>query len=131
MSLHILTPKIIFNFPLNFYFLFSRKVGSETLKVYPNYDYLADIQDILLDMDEVSASEILILLGEELMTMHCTGIIERAFRSLGADFQEFLGSLDGVYDVLKIQEVRIFIGLKVLLSKISLLPMILQLKHYK
>lgn len=110
MSLHILTPKIIFNFPLNFYFLFSRKVGSETLKVYPNYDYLADIQDILLDMDEVSASEILILLGEELMTMHCTGIIERAFRSLGADFQEFLGSLDGVYDVLKIQEVRIFIG---------------------
>lgn len=53
---------------------------------------------------ESSASEILILLGEELITTCCTGIIERAFRSLGADLQEFLGALEGVHDVLKLQE---------------------------
>lgn len=78
----------------------------ETLKTYPNYDYLADIQEILLEMDESSASEILVLLGEELVTSCCTGIIERAFRCLGTELQEFLGSLDGVYDVLKFQEVK-------------------------
>lgn len=54
---------------------------------------------------ESSASEILIKLGEELISTSCTKIIERAFRCLGADLQEFLGSLDGVYDVLKLQEV--------------------------
>ncbi|XP_055385098.1 head-specific guanylate cyclase [Condylostylus longicornis] len=80
------------------------KVSPETLKTYPNYDYLSDIQDTLLDMDEDSASEILVLLGEELITSCCNGIIERAFRCLGTDLQEFLGSLDGVYDVLKLQE---------------------------
>jgi len=67
---------------------------------------LADIQELLLKMDEASASEILVLLGEELITCCCTGIIERAFRCLGTDLQEFLGSLDGVYDVLKLQEVN-------------------------
>lgn len=53
---------------------------------------------------ESSASEILILLGEELIATCCTGIVERAFRSLGADLQEFLGALEGVHDVLKLQE---------------------------
>lgn len=46
----------------------------------------------------------MILLGEELITTSCHGIIERAFRCLGADLQEFFESLDGVYDVLKVQE---------------------------
>lgn len=63
-------------------------------------------------MDEASASEILVLLGEELITCCCTGIIERAFRCLGTDLQEFLGSLDGVYDVLKLQEVPTLYYLK-------------------
>lgn len=71
-----------------------------------DYDYLADIQQFLLEMDESSASEILVILGEELITTCCTGIIERAFRCLGTDLQEFLGSLDGVYDVLKLQDVK-------------------------
>lgn len=44
------------------------------------------------------------MLGEELITTCCTGIVERAFRSLGADLQEFLGALEGVHDVLKLQE---------------------------
>lgn len=44
------------------------------------------------------------MLGEELITTCCTGIIERAFRSLGANLQEFLGALEGVHDVLKLQE---------------------------
>lgn len=57
-----------------------------------------------MQMDETSASEILILLGEELIATNCTKIIERTFLCLGADLQEFLGSLDGVYDVLKFQE---------------------------
>lgn len=91
-----------------YYFNCSR-IDVETLKTIPNYDYLADIQDILLEMDESSASEILVLLGEELITSCCTGIIERAFRCLGTELQEFLGSLDGVYDVLKLQEVACYI----------------------
>lgn len=53
---------------------------------------------------ESSASEILILLGEELITTCCTGLILRAFQCLGGDFQEFLGTLDGVHDVLKLQD---------------------------
>lgn len=53
---------------------------------------------------ESSASEILVLLGEELIGTCCSGIVERAFRSLGADLQEFLGALEGVHDVLKLQE---------------------------
>lgn len=53
---------------------------------------------------EASASAILVHLGEELITTCCTGIIERAFRCLGGDLQEFLSSLDGVYDVLKLQD---------------------------
>lgn len=57
-----------------------------------------------LNKTEASASEILVLLGEELITSCCSGIIERAFRCLGGDLQEFLSSLDGVYDVLKLQE---------------------------
>ncbi|XP_016989079.1 head-specific guanylate cyclase [Drosophila rhopaloa] len=80
------------------------KLDPQTFKSCANYDYLADIQELLLKMDEASASEILVLLGEELITCCCTGIIERAFRCLGTDLQEFLGSLDGVYDVLKLQE---------------------------
>lgn len=43
-------------------------------------------------------------MGEELITTCCTGIIEKAFQCLGGDLQEFLSSLDGVYDVLKLQE---------------------------
>lgn len=46
----------------------------------------------------------MVLLGEELITTCCTGIVERAFRSLGVDLQEFLGALEGVHDVLKLQE---------------------------
>ncbi|XP_039490061.1 head-specific guanylate cyclase [Drosophila santomea] len=80
------------------------KLDPQVFKSCANYDYLADIQELLLKMDEASASEILVLLGEELITCCCTGIIERAFRCLGTDLQEFLGSLDGVYDVLKLQE---------------------------
>lgn len=76
----------------------------ETFKTHPNYDYLGDIQEILLRMDEASASEILVLLGEELIKTCCTGIIARAFKSLGSDLQDFLGALDGVHDVLKLQD---------------------------
>lgn len=97
--------------------------------MYPKYDYLGDIQDSLLELDgtndhipgtfnythsqipsicfrirpETSANAILVRLGEELITTCCHGIIERAFRCLGGDLQEFLSSLDGVYDVLKLQ----------------------------
>lgn len=44
------------------------------------------------------------LLGEELIATCCTGIVETAFRSLGENLQEFLGALEGVHDVLKLQE---------------------------
>uniref|UniRef100_A0A1B0DMC0 guanylate cyclase n=1 Tax=Phlebotomus papatasi TaxID=29031 RepID=A0A1B0DMC0_PHLPP len=83
------------------------KIDSDSFSMYPNYDYLADIQDSIVGMDEAAASEILILIGEELIDTCCVGIIERAFRCLGGDLQEFLGSLDGVHDVLKLQEANI------------------------
>lgn len=44
------------------------------------------------------------MLGDELINTCCHGLTERAFRCLGGTFQEFLNSLDGVYDVLKLQE---------------------------
>lgn len=53
---------------------------------------------------ESCASEILVLLGEELITTCCVGVIERSFRCLGANLHEFLGALEGVHDVLKLQE---------------------------
>lgn len=53
---------------------------------------------------EAGTSEIMIQLGKELITTSCIGMIEDAFQCLGADVQEFLCSLDGVYDVLKLQE---------------------------
>lgn len=53
---------------------------------------------------ETSASAILVHLGEELISSCCTGIVERAFQCLGGDLQEFLSSLDGVYDVLKLKD---------------------------
>ncbi|XP_052862642.1 head-specific guanylate cyclase isoform X1 [Anopheles cruzii] len=80
------------------------KCERESLSVYPHYDYLADIQDKLGRTHEDAVSDILVCLGEELIHTGCVGIIERAFKCLGSDLQEFLGSLDGVYDVLKLQE---------------------------
>ncbi|GAB0094847.1 Head-specific guanylate cyclase [Sergentomyia squamirostris] len=76
----------------------------DSYSMYPNYDYLADIQDSIVAMNESAVSEILTLIGEELIEINCSGIVERAFRCLGGDLQEFLGSLDGVHDVLKLQE---------------------------
>lgn len=43
-------------------------------------------------------------MGEELYTTCCTALNERAFRCLGGDLEEFLKSLDGVYDVLKLRD---------------------------
>ncbi|KXJ79976.1 hypothetical protein RP20_CCG026898 [Aedes albopictus] len=80
------------------------RTDRNALHIYPHYDYLADVQDNLNRIDESSASEILVLLGNELIHTACVGIIERAFKCLGSNLQEFLGSLDGVYDVLKLQE---------------------------
>lgn len=57
-----------------------------------------------MEFDEATAVEILILLGEELANVSCVGIIERSFRCLGNTLQELIASLDGVYDVLKLQE---------------------------
>lgn len=71
---------------------------------YPNYDYLADIEDFLIEMDEESARDILDLIGQELIALNFSGLMERAFRCLGTDLQEFLESLNSVYDVLKLQD---------------------------
>lgn len=80
------------------------KNEKSNITTFPHYDYLADIQDAIQQYDEATAVDILILLGEELINTCCHGIVERAFRCLGGNLQEFLGSLDGVYDVLKLQE---------------------------
>jgi guanylate cyclase soluble subunit alpha len=74
------------------------------VSTYPHYDYLADIQDSLMEFDEATAIDILILLGEELINTSCHGIVEKAFRCLGGSLPELIASLDGVYDVLKLQE---------------------------
>ncbi|CRK91657.1 CLUMA_CG005307, isoform A [Clunio marinus] len=83
-----------------------RKFGGDraNISTYPHYDYLADIQDSLMEFDEATAIDILILLGEELVNTSCHGIIEKAFRCLGGNLPELIASLDGVYDVLKLQE---------------------------
>uniref|UniRef100_A0A336MPC9 guanylate cyclase n=1 Tax=Culicoides sonorensis TaxID=179676 RepID=A0A336MPC9_CULSO len=83
-----------------------QKIKSEkdVMSIYPHYDFLADIQETLLQYDEASSTDILIQLGKELISVSCVGLIKSAFQCLGADLQEFLGSLDGVYDVLKLQE---------------------------
>lgn len=57
-----------------------------------------------MGFDEATAIGILILLGEELVNTSCHGIIEKAFRSLGGCLTDLIASLDGVYDVLKLQE---------------------------
>ncbi|XP_055616561.1 head-specific guanylate cyclase [Toxorhynchites rutilus septentrionalis] len=80
------------------------KSDCNSLSIYPHYDYLADVQDSLNQIDETASCDILVLLGEELIHTSCVGLIERAFKCLGSNLQEFLGSLDGVYDVLKLQE---------------------------
>lgn len=58
----------------------------------------------LSTLTEAASTDILIQLGKELISVSCVGLIKSAFQCLGADLQEFLGSLDGVYDVLKLQE---------------------------
>lgn len=99
------------------------KSDKDMMSIYPHYDFLADIQETLLQHDgkfcpisgvshskachsftEVASAEILMQLGKELISVSCVGLIKSAFQCLGADLQEFLGSLDGVYDVLKMQE---------------------------
>ncbi|XP_055679218.1 head-specific guanylate cyclase [Lutzomyia longipalpis] len=87
--------------------LINLKIDTDSFSMFPNYDYLADIQDTLMAMDESAACEIVSLIGEELIETCCVGIIERAFKCLGGNLQEFLGSLDGVHDVLKLQEADI------------------------
>lgn len=89
------------NFHLHFFIIRSDK---SNVSSFPHYDYLADIQDSLKTFDEENAIDILILLGEELAETSCHGIIERAFKSLGGNMKELISSLDGVYDVLKLQE---------------------------
>lgn len=71
---------------------------------YPNYDYLAEVEEILYDMEEKTTHAILKLIGQELVAMNFNGLMERAFRCLGTDLQELLESLNSVYDVLKLQD---------------------------
>lgn len=98
------------------------KADSNHLSIYPHYDYLADVEETLLKIYgklsdsnnfssfnklfilEQSISDILIQLGKELIVTCCSGLIKSAFQCLGTNLQEFLCSLDGVYDVLKLQE---------------------------
>lgn len=68
---------------------------------FPNYDYLADLEDILMEMDELATRDTLVLIGQELISLNFHGLMERAFRCLGTDLQELLESLNSVYDVLK------------------------------
>lgn len=82
----------------------SFRCDKSNVSSFPHYDYLADIQDSLKTFNEENAIDILILLGEELVETSCHGIIERAFKSLGGNMKELISSLDGVYDVLKLQE---------------------------
>lgn len=78
--------------------------NEKNVSSFPHYDYLADIQNELNQFDEATAIDILILLGEELVDTACHGIIEKAFLCLGGNMKELISSLDGVYDVLKLQE---------------------------
>lgn len=89
---------------LSFCSSFPSNRNRANVSTFPHYDYLADIQDSLMGFDEATAIDILILLGEELVNVSCHGIIEKAFRCLGGNLPDLIASLDGVYDVLKLQE---------------------------
>ena len=74
---------------------------AENFVNYPNYDYLADLEDVFLEMNELATRDTLVLIGQELISMNFNGLMERAFRCLGTDLQQLLESLNSVYDVLK------------------------------
>ncbi|KAG8330272.1 Guanylate cyclase soluble subunit alpha-2 [Homalodisca vitripennis] len=68
------------------------------------YHYLEDISDSLAFSPD-DCHEFLSLLGEELIYNNGDRpMMDKAFRSLGASFQEFLTTLDGVLDVLQGQK---------------------------
>nr|CAD7424003.1 unnamed protein product [Timema monikensis] len=68
----------------------------------PHYLYLEEIYDCCTEADDVNPAEFLDELGQELMLTACSGgRLERAFRSLGGNLQDFLTTLDGVHDVLQ------------------------------
>ncbi|XP_021940697.1 head-specific guanylate cyclase isoform X2 [Zootermopsis nevadensis] len=69
---------------------------------YNHYSYLEDIYDLVSEAEGVSVEEFLDQLGQELIATTCKKrLMERAFRCLGGNLQEFLTTLDGVHDVLQ------------------------------
>ncbi|KAH1027167.1 hypothetical protein HUJ05_000727 [Dendroctonus ponderosae] len=69
-----------------------------------HYAYLEDVFDILRWETDINESDFFDKLGQELISTCCTDRMERAFKCLGGNLEEFLATLDGVHDVLKYQE---------------------------
>ncbi|XP_015604589.1 head-specific guanylate cyclase isoform X2 [Cephus cinctus] len=68
-----------------------------------NYNLLEDIYETLNYDCDVDINGFLDLLGQELISTACVGLLERAFRCLGNDLSAFLTTLDGVNDVVQHQ----------------------------
>ncbi|ENN78921.1 hypothetical protein YQE_04620, partial [Dendroctonus ponderosae] len=56
------------------------------------------------NLPDINESDFFDKLGQELISTCCTDRMERAFKCLGGNLEEFLATLDGVHDVLKYQE---------------------------
>ncbi|KAL3267122.1 hypothetical protein HHI36_011262 [Cryptolaemus montrouzieri] len=69
-----------------------------------HYAFLDDLFDFITADEGTDEKEFFDKLGRELIRSSCTGCVEKAFRCLGGNLQEFLTTLDGVHDVLKYQE---------------------------
>ncbi|KAH0999967.1 hypothetical protein HUJ04_008200 [Dendroctonus ponderosae] len=57
-----------------------------------------------MGLKDINESDFFDKLGQELISTCCTDRMERAFKCLGGNLEEFLATLDGVHDVLKYQE---------------------------
>lgn len=54
----------------------------------------------------IEGDQFIYMIGEEIITIACRNrVTERALKALGPDLRGFLATLDGVHDVLQLQQV--------------------------
>ncbi|XP_072401486.1 head-specific guanylate cyclase [Diabrotica undecimpunctata] len=76
----------------------------ESVTTCSHYAYLEDLYDMVKCENDIDTNAFFDNLGQELIAASLNSRTERAFICLGGDLNEFLTTLDGVYDVLKYQE---------------------------
>ncbi|XP_026471667.1 head-specific guanylate cyclase-like [Ctenocephalides felis] len=73
----------------------------------PNYDYLEDVRIAVSSEEGIEGDQFIYMIGEEIITIACRNrVTERALKALGPDLRGFLATLDGVHDVLQLQQTQ-------------------------